>query len=183
MPNEIYSKAQTAIVIADTTDYAGDIGTRTDQILLAALADGASRQSDKVDLAISGAYLAARYDVYAAIEFDVAPADLKWMDFYVGFSPSAVAATANPGGCSGADAAYTGSAGSTMDESLKQLLHLGSLSCTNDAATVVQFQYIGSFVAAERYACFVVDNNSGQALEGDDVEMGIRIVPYTYEVQ
>ena len=183
MANEVLQKAQTAIVLADTTDYAGDLGTRTDQILLAALAAGAARQSDKVDLGKSATLLATRFAVYAAIEFDVAPTSGDNVDIWIGFSPSATAGTANPGGLTGADAGYTGTAGDSLDDSLKQLEFLGSLIATSDAATVVQFQFIGWFVAAERYASIVVDNNADQALEGDDVEMAIRIVPLLDEIQ
>lgn len=183
MANKIYQQAETAIVIADTTDYAGDIGSRTDQIDLTLLGDGAARQSDKVDLGKASVHLGLRFDLFVAIEYDVAPADDMWLDVHIAFSPSATAATANPGGVAGADGAYTGTAGSTMDESLEQLEHIGALRCTNDAATVVQFQHIGSFLAVQRYATFVVDNNGGQALEGDANEMGLLIVPQVLEAQ
>lgn len=183
MANEILQKAQTAIVIADTTDYAGDLGTRTDQIDLTSLASGAARQSDKVDLGGGAALLGTRFAVYIAIEFDVAPTSGDVVDIWIGFSPSATAGTANPGGLTGADAVYTGTAGDSLDDSLKQLEFVGPLIATADAATVVQFQYVGSFVAAERYASIVVDNNADQAFEGDAVEMAIRIVPYLDEVQ
>ena len=43
MANKIQFNQGTAIVWADTTDYAGDGGTRTHQILLAALATGAAQ--------------------------------------------------------------------------------------------------------------------------------------------
>lgn len=183
MANEVHSKQQTAIVIADTSDYAGDLGTRTDQIDLTSIAAGSARQSAKVDLAISGANLAQRYDVFVAIEFDVAPSSGDLVDIYAGFSPNNTAATANPGGLSGSDAAYTGTSGDSLADSLLQLTHIGSLVATSDAATTVEFQYVGSFSASERYATFVVVNNGDQAFEGDAVEMGIRIVPVTDEIQ
>lgn len=183
MANEVFQKAQTAIVVADTTDYAGDLGTRTHQIDLTSLGAGAARQSAKVDLAISGAFLATRYAVYVAIEFDVAPTSGDRVDIWAGFSPSATAGTANPGGLSGADAAYTGTAGDSLDDSLKQLDFIGALIATVEIATTVQFQFVGWLYAAERHASFVVDNNADQALEGDAIEMAIRIVGYTDEIQ
>jgi len=183
MPNEIHQKPQTAIVVADATDYAGDLGTRTDQIDLTSLAAGAARQSDKVDLAIAAPNLAELYAVYAAVEFAVAPTAGEVVDFYAGFSPSATPGTANPGGLSGADGAYSGTAGSSLDEAVRQLVFIGSLVATPDATTVVQFQFLGFVVAPERYVAFVADNNADQALVGDAVEMGIRVVPYTPEVQ
>jgi hypothetical protein len=184
MANEVLIKHGTAIVIADTTDYAGDLGTRTDQIDLTSLASGGARQSTKVDLE----YLATdkfprAWAVYAAIEFAVAPTSGNVVDFYVGFSPSATAGTANPGGLSGADSAYTGTSGDSLDDSLKQLVYIGSLIATADATTTVQFQSIGIITPLEQYASFVVDNNADQALVADAVEMAIRIVPLVDEVQ
>ena len=183
MANEILQKAKTPIVIADTTDYAGDLGTRTDQIDLTSLAVGAARQSVKVDLGKGAALLGTRFDVYAAVEFAVVPSSGKVVDLWVGFSPSATAGTANPGGLSGADAAYNGTAGDSIPDSLQQLEFVGPLVATSDATTVVQYQYVGSFIARERYASFVVYNKADQALVADAVEMGIRIVPYLDEVQ
>lgn len=184
MPNEIYQKPKTAIVIADVTDYAGDLGARTDQIDLTSLASGAARQSAKVDLeTLASGLLAVRFAVIVAIEFAIAPSSGDRIDVWMGFSNSAVAGTANPGGLSGADAAYTGTAGDSLDDSLRQLDFLGALTATADATTVVQFQTVGWFVAPERHVSFVIDNNADQALVADAVEMGIRIVPYVDEVQ
>jgi hypothetical protein len=183
MPNEIHQKPITAVVWADTTDYAGDVGTRTHQIDLTSIAAAAARQGAKADLAVSGANLGSLYAMYAAIEMDVAAASGELVDFYLGFSPSGTAGTANPGGLTGADAAYTGTAGDSLADSLLQLQHVGSMVLTADIATVVQFQFIGYFVAPERYASLAVVNNASQAFEGDAVEMGVRVVPYVSEVQ
>lgn len=183
MANEVLLKAQTAIVIADTTDYAGDYGTRTHQIDLTSLAAAAARQSAKVDLAVSGALLAPLYAVILVVEFDVAPTSGDNVDLYVGFSPSATAATANPGGLTGSDGAYTGTAGDSLDDSLKQLTFLGALIATSDAAAVVEPHSLGFLIPTERYASFVVDNNADQAFEGDAIEMAIRLVPWTHEIQ
>ena len=179
MANEILVKQGTAIVWADTTDYAGDGGTRTHQILLATLADAAARQGAKADLT---ATRAARYAVTLRLEWDVAPGDGDTAELYMGPSLSAVAATANPGGLTGADAAYTGTAGSTLAESLLQLDLVGVMMCTNDAATVVQQQTF-VYSPALRYVSPVVVNNGGQALEGDDIEMSITMTPLIDEVQ
>ena len=183
MANDILQKAQTAIVICDDTDYAGDLGVKSDQIDLTSLAAGAARQSAKFDLAVSGAFLPTRCSVTVAVEFDVAPGSGEVVDFWLGFSPSATAGTANPGGLTGSDAAYSGTAGDSLDDSLKQLTFVGSLVATADAATVVEFQTVGWFAPPLRYASLVVDNNTAQALEGDAIEMGILIVRYTDEVQ
>lgn len=183
MANEIQQKPKTAIVIADSADYAGSIGTRTGQIDLTDLASTAARQSDKVDLAINGANLAPFYEVLLALEFASAPTSLEQVNVYAAFSPSATAATANPGGISGSDSAYTGTSGDSLDDSLTQLHEIGALSTTADATANVQYQSIGRFYPQERYVSFVVYNQSSQALHSDAVEMGIRIVPYVNEAQ
>jgi hypothetical protein len=105
MANEILVKSGTPKVWADTTDYAGDGGTRTDQIDLTDLADGAARQGAKTDL---GATRAKQYAVTVCVEMAVAPASKASVDVYWAASPHATAGLINPGGCSGADAAYTG---------------------------------------------------------------------------
>ncbi len=184
MPNEILQKALSPeIVVANSGDYAGDLGGQTDQIDLTSLGVGAARQSDKVDLGVGATLLGTRFAVYVAIEFDTVPPSGERVDIWIGFSPSAVAATANPGGLTGVDGAYSGTAGDLLDDSLKQLEFLGALIATSDAAPVVQFQFIGWFIAPERHVSFVVDNNTADAFEGDAIEMGIRIVRYVDEVQ
>src|SRR5688500_5633843 len=105
MPNDILVKLGTPIVFADVTDYSPTLSgyTRTAQLDLTSIANGAARQSDKVDL---GATRASRYLVRAAIELDVAPTAGTVVDFYWSSSPSATAGTGNDGGASGADGAY-----------------------------------------------------------------------------
>lgn len=182
MATEIKVKDGTPIVWADTSDFSSTNNgyTRTHQLDLTSVADGAARQGAKADLT---ATRAARYAVHVGIEMDVAPASGATVDFYWAASPHATAATCNPGGCSGADAAYTGTAGDSLDDSLKQLIYLGSLVLTADAATVVQYACIGEFVAPLRYGMPVVDNNGGQAMEGDAVEMFVALTPLIDESQ
>lgn len=180
IPNEVLQKIGTIIVLADTTDYAGDLGTRTDQIDLTSVAATAARQSTKFDF---GATRAAKYGIFVAIEFAVAPTSGEVVDFYLAPSPSATAGTANPGGCSGADSAYTGTAGDSLADSLLQLDYVGSLIATADATTVVQFQRIGTYSPTERYASLVVVNNTSQALVADAVEMAVLITPVVDEIQ
>lgn len=184
MANEVLQKAQTAIVLADSVEpYAGDLGARTDQLDLDGLVAGAARQSAKVDLGKGAALLGTRFAVYAAIEFATAPVSGENVDIWIGFSPDAIAGTANPGGLTGADAAYDGTAGDDLDDSLRQLEFIGSLIATADATPVVQFQFIGWFVAVEQHASIVVDNNATPNFVGDAAEMAIRIVPYLDELQ
>ncbi len=185
MANKILVAANaTPLVWADTTDYAGDGGTRTHQILLATLAAAAARQGAKADIdnGLVTDRFARRYTVTLRVEFDVAPADGGTVDLYWAASLSSTAATANPGGTTGSDAAYTGTAGSTLAESLLQLQFIGSLSVTNDAATVVQQQ---AFLAElpTQYGMPVLVNNGSQAFEGDDIEMSITFTPLEDEIQ
>lgn len=187
MANDILLDFGTAIVVSDTTDYADNqgFGARTHQIDLTSLASTAARQSEKIDLQreATNTRVARLYRVSMSIEFAVAPASGELVDLYVGFSHSGTAATGNPGGLSGSDAAYTGTAGDTLDDSLKQLRYVGSLIATSDATTVVQIQQVGFFVPEGRYAMFVVDNNTSQAFFTDAVEMAIRVEPVIDEVQ
>ena len=168
-------------VIADTAgDYDdGDLGTGTGQIILASLASGAARQSVQFDL---GANRDVAYTMTAAIEMDVAPTAGETVDFYLNFTPNATAGIGNMGGASGTDAAYVGYS-SNLNDSLKQLVYIGSMVMTVQIATTVQLANIGSFVPLHRYASLIVDNNTGQAFEGDDVEMAILIEPRTLQVQ
>lgn len=179
MANEILHKTGTPVVFADTTDYSstGSGFTRTAQIDLTSIANGAARQSDKVDL---GATRARQYAVMVGIEFDVAPTAGNAVHFYWSDSHSATAGTGNSAGASGADGAYK--AGEEA-EWLKQTINIGSLIVTNDAATTVQRQTVGIFTSPDRYGQVIVLNSSGQALEGDAVEMYVALVPVTDEIQ
>jgi len=185
MANKILVGANgTPIVWADTTDYAGDGGTRTHQIDLTSLGDAAARQGAKADMDTGGVSnrLPRRWAVTLRVEFDVAPSDNTTVDLYWAASLSSTAATANPGGTTGSDAAYTGTAGSTLAESLNQLQFIGSLYNTNDAATVVLQQTFITVIPLQ-YGMPVVINNGGQAFEGDAIEMSITFTPLEDEVQ
>ena len=179
MANEILVKSGTPTVWADATDYAGDGGTRTHQIDLTGLADGAARQGAKADL---GAIRAERYTVTVCVEMAVAPASKAAIDIYWAPSPHATAGTLNPGGCSGADAVYAGTTGDSMDDSLGPLLHLGSLSLTSDAVGVLQSQSF-TLYSPHRYGMPVVDNNGGQAMHSDAIECFVSLTPIVPELQ
>lgn len=179
MANEILIKVGTPLVWADVTDFGGSPIARTDQILLAALANAAARQGDKGDF---GATRARRYSVTCRFELDVAPASGAVIGVYWAPSPDAAAGTANPGGVVGADGAYTGTTGDSLADSLNQLDMIGQFYCTSDLATVVQQQTF-VYAPSERYGTPVIYNTSGQAFEGDDIEMSIIFTPLVDEVQ
>lgn len=180
MPTEVLQKGGTPVVFADTTDYSATNSgyTRTAQIDLTSLANGAAQESDKVDL---GATRAAEYDVIVNAEIDAAPtAGSTSVRVYWSGSPSATAGTGNDGGAAGVDGAYKAS---EVEEWVKQLLPLGQLMMTADAAPVVQRGTIGRFSPPQRYGSVIVVNSSGQAFEGDAVEMCIALVPVVDEIQ
>ena len=180
MANQILVLDGTAIVFANAGDFGNSPIADTDQIDLTSLASTAARQSDKVDL---GAIRATRWDVTARPEYDVAPTEGLIFSLWWAPSVSAVAATANPGGVAGSDAAYTGTAGSTIAESILQLQHIGDLVVTGDAAVIVQ-QQSWTFFPISRYGTLVCWNETAdQALEGDGIEMSIIFMPVIDEIQ
>jgi hypothetical protein len=180
MPTEILTKSGTPTVWADTTDYLGLLGTRTHQIDLTSLAaSGNARQGVKADL---GATRAAVYAVTISLNFDVAPSSGDIVSLWWAPSPSATAGTANPGGVSGADAAYTGTAGDVLADSILQLTLIGNLIATSDADTVTQIQTF-MFSPEHRYGSPVVYNEADQAFEGDADVMAIAFTPIIDEAQ
>ena len=171
MANEILTKTGTPIVWkAAGGDYA---------ITLTGIAVNAARQGAKGDL---GATRAARYSVLVEINMDVAPTAGDVIEFWWSSSPSAVAGTQNTGACSGADAAYTGSAAGSVDETKAQLQYIGALVLTPDADAVVQIQE-HLFFPLQRYGMPVLVNKADQALEGDDDAHRITFTPLIDEVQ
>jgi len=182
MANIINTIDGTATVWSDTTDYSSTVSglARTHQIDLTSLADAAARQGAKGDLT---ATRARRYKALAAIEYAVAPASGVVLSIYWASSPSGTAANANPGGTSGSDAAYTGTAGDSLADSLLQLQFVGDMILTADATTVVQYQEIGLLEDILRYGMPVVMNSGGQALHSDAVEMYVALIPLLDEVQ
>lgn len=182
MANEVLEKIGTPVVWADTTDYAAgtDKPTRTAQIDLTSIADDAARQGAKVDL---GATMAPVYSVELDIEFDVVPTAGNTVEVYFGWSGDATAGDRNPGGLTGADAAYTG-LNSNLDETLKQLDGPYVLVASAGAsAPDDQRGFIGAMRPLNRYVSPVIVNRSGQAFEGDAVEMYLALYPLIPEIQ
>ena len=166
----------TAIVLADATDYnpTNSLGARTDQLDLTSLANGAYRQSAKVDF---GATRAELWEATGMIEPGVAPTAQGPIELWIGWSASATPGTGNPGNLSGIDAAYVGygAAATDADECINQLDYIGHIPMSADL--VVQTGHFGYFTPKQRYGIVVVRNGCGQALEGDAVEMAIRLSP------
>ena len=177
----------TPICWADTTDYnsANSGIARTDQIDLKSLADNDARQGVKKDL---GAARAPAYSVQVCFELDVAPTAGEPVFVYWSSSNSGTAATGNDGGAAstGADADWDpgGAAEADRDEYSRHLVFIGALACAADAAPARQVATINShFVPPTRYGFPIVYNKSGQAFEGDAVEMYIALIPKTENVE
>lgn len=188
MANEVLIKYGTQLLFADhATDFgaapatAGNsliIGTPTDvQIDLTGLAaSGGARHSAKTgDL---GATRARSFRVDACLEFEAAPTDAGIVAFYWAGSPSSTAATGNPGGVTGSDAAYTETTGT-----LGQLQLIGAMTVRND---VINIGYVGTFIPEHRYGSLVVLNNADAALRSTATAMDethITITPIIDEIQ
>ena len=187
MANEILQKVGTAIVFGVSGSFSpADAGTQwassiSDTLTLAGLADGAGRQSDKVDL---GATRAAQYACFGCVDFTgETPTAGAHVDYYWAPSTSSTPANGNVAGNSGADAAAPGGAlGSiTLAEFLDMCQYIGSLTVHDGA--VVQNGFVGIFTPSDRYGQLVVVNESGDAFEADDVEMHQVLVPIIDELQ
>ena len=189
---EVLLKVGVQILFANhNDDYIGGTGNNALQVSGAtevqidttSLGAGAARQSVKVDL---GATRARMYSVMMSLEMDTDPVAGATVDLYWSPSPQAAAAVANGGGCSGADAAYSGYAASTLAEGLANLLFIGpmNLAVMNDADNVPQLEYIGVFSPPDRYGQLVVRNGSAADLfMNDGVEFAVSFQPVVDEIQ
>jgi hypothetical protein len=171
MANEVLIKTGTTIIWdAAGTDY---------DMTMSGIAVGAARQGEKGDL---GATRAARWAVRVWINMDVAPTAGDVIEFWWSSSPAAAAGTDNTGAASGADAAYTGSAAGSVDETKVQMQYIGGLILTPDADAVTQVQEF-VFFPLQRYGMPVLVNKADQALEGDDDVHQIALIPIIDEIQ
>lgn len=146
---------------------------------MSGIAINAARQGAKGDL---GATRAARYSVLVENNMDVIPTAGLVLEYWWTSSPSAVAGTQNTGGASGTDAAYTGSAAGSVDETKVQLQFIGAMPLTPDADGTVQTKEF-VFFPLQRYGSPVLVNKADQALEGDDDAHRITLTPIIDEVQ
>lgn len=188
LPDSTKITIGTKIVLAHSTHApatANNLGTRTDQIDCTNLAAGFARQSDQFDFGVN---IDVEYVLGACTEWEVTPEIQvgEKLDFYLAFSNSATAATANPGGVTGSDSAYAGYAAGGLAASLKQLFFVGSMSMDN-VITTDQAQIdmsIGTFTPRQRYGTLVVSNRAPSAdLHSDMVETSFVIQPLVYQLQ
>jgi hypothetical protein len=139
------------------------IGTPTDvQIdLTGVAASGGARESDKTGDLGSNRGTICRVD--ACLEFEAATTDGGIVEFYWAGSPSATAATGNPGGLTGSDAAFTDTTGN-----LGQMQYIGALICRNN---VINIGFVGTFIPHHRYGILVPVNKTDQALRSTATAM------------
>ena len=176
------------ITFRDSTDFsptaANDLRhvTAADQEVdldMTSVADGAARQSDKVDL---GEHRSHTYGVRCAVELAATPTAGDVIEFYWAPSAHSTAATGNLAGTTGSDAAYTG-LDSDLDNSVLMLMFIGVHVCTDDPTTTVQTSFVGFLTPPTAYGSLVVKNESGAAFHSDAVETHVVFDPLIVEVQ
>ncbi len=180
LPDTINFLPGTALVWS-AGDYASTLTglARTHAMDLDSLGVGLGYQGAKADL---GSAFARQHLVYVGFEFDVAPTSGDLVEVWWAGSPITTAGSANPGGTTGLDAAYAGTASDSLADSKLSLQYLGTLIATADAATVVQYATLPFFVPKLRYGMPVVINSADQIFEQDGVEHLVALIPYTDQV-
>ncbi len=167
------------ILIKDGTDLVWTSSGADHVITLTSLADAAYRQGAKGDF---GATRGRQYAVTLQIDSDGTGADANGTAvLYMSWSNSVTAGTANDGGASGADAAYTGYSSNAAD-SAKQLMRIGTLPM-HEVADSIQRMLIGIITVPKRYGSPVVLNSSGQAFGNTATDHRIEFHPIIDESQ
>lgn len=127
--------------------------TEVDMDLTGVGAAGGAHESDKTSLATPWA---TRWSVDACLEFAPTPADGGVVEFYWGASPSATAATGNPGGLTGTETGLTDTAGI-----LGELMFIGVLTVR---ANIIAIGHVGILVPPFEHGILVVVNQASTAL-------------------
>ena len=148
-------------------------GSPTVALTFRNLATTTYRQSAKYDLG-AGPW-PNEYKVRLQIVLGSAAAAGATVDVWIGYSASGTAGTDNAGGCSGADAAYSGCSGGTAAQSVLQLDRIGSLIFD---VNILACADIGSFTPKNRYCYFVVRNGAAQSMtNANDTDNIMTILP------
>lgn len=175
MANEILKKPGLQFLFRDPVDFdtaapflpatAANsliVGTPTevDFDLTGVAAAGGAREADKLDLTTPWGTL---WTVDACLEFETAPADAGSVEFYWAGSPASAAATGNPAGLTGSDAAFTDTSGN-----LGQMKYIGSLIVRNN---VINIAHVGVFLPVHQFGILVVVNKASTALRSTATAM------------
>lgn len=175
---------QTPIVWANTGDYSSTVSgfVRTHAMDFTSIGAGAYEEGAKADLGVTRWPL---YAVHVAVEFASGAISGETVDYYWGASNSTTAGTHNPAGMDGVGGVYTGTAGDSAADSVKQLLFIGSLVTTSDQTTVVQYGMVGhlSGDALLRWGMPLMLNGSTGATVADSVEQYIALVAIAPDIQ
>lgn len=123
-------------------------------------ASGGARESAKFTF---GTPWAQAWSFDACLEFETAPADGGFVEFYLGQSPNATAATGNPGGLTGSDAAFTDTVGN-----LGQMRHIGDFSLRNN---VINKGFVGIITPYYPNNILLIVNNGSTALRSTATAM------------
>lgn len=172
MASEVLLKDGFQLLFADhLTDFGAAPATAAKSLILAGgtpvdvqydgTAQGAAggspqRESAKADLGNGNALWGEAFACYACIEHATAPAESETVDFYWAPSTNATAGTGNMALTTGADAAYTPTAGQ-----LSELIYIGSLVLTT---AVLNVGYVGMLYPTTRWGSLVVINQSAADL-------------------
>ena len=170
--NDVKIKSGAQFLFADhATDFGAAPATAATSIIIGAPTDvqidltgiaaaGGAREAAKADITTPWSGLWA---VHACLEFETAPTDGGTVHFYWGASPSTTAATGNPGGLTGSDAAFTDTTGN-----LGQMQRIGTLTVRNN---VINIGKVGIFTPQFQYGILVVVNEADQALRSTATAM------------
>ncbi len=187
MANELLVKSGLQFLFRDSTDFPNSgagppttaannliIGTPTqvDIELTSVAASGGARESDKLDLTTPWVEL---WTVDACVETVVAPIDGGRVEFYWAASPNATAATGNPGGLTGVDAAFTDTTGI-----LGQFQWIGNLLLRNN---VINIGHVGVFSPIFQHGILAIVNQGNQAFHTVMDETHIVMTEYIRELQ
>lgn len=172
MANEVLLKQGSQWLFADhATDFGAApataansliVGTPTDvQLdLTGVAASGGARASAKATLSTPWASM---WSCDACLEFETAPTDGGYVEFFWAASPSSTAGTGNPAGLTGADEAHTDSAGT-----LGQMIRIGSLLVRNN---VINIGHVGILTPPYEYGMLVIVNQADTALRSTATAM------------
>ena len=164
MPTEQLIKSGTSLTWDNAaTDYALSFG---------GIAANDGQQGAKGDL---GATRAKKYRVRLTVDPNVAPTKGKVVEVYWAASENATAADDNPGGCTGADAAYT------TPDLLPHLEFIGALVL--DDSTDDQVADVGVLIDPLRYGMPVVYSHSDQDLNATEGNQKLELFPIIDEAQ
>lgn len=167
--SDVLLKVGLQFLFADhATDFGAAPATAGNSLIIGAPTDvqmdltGNSTARESVQFNLTTPW-ANQWILKACLEFESAPTDGGRVEFFIGESPSATAATGNPGGLTGADANFTDTTGNKG-----QLTRIGVLTVKN---TVINIGRVGIFRPKTQYGILVIVNEASTALRSTATAM------------